>query len=289
MAVGRGAHVRGPFTRVRFDGTGEDGRVVSGRGARPRGVDQPAMRAARSLPTSAVDRTRSAPLRSAMSSATAFSTRAASARQAQVLEQQGDRQHRGGGVGLALARDVRRGAVHRLEHAGRRAVRVDVGRRRQPDAAGDRRGEVREDVAEQVVGDDHVEPRRVGDQEDGRRVHVQVVDRHVGELGVHGLDRAAPQVAGVHEHVVLVHERELLARAGRGTREGVADHALDAERGVHADLVGHLVRGADADGAAVADVRALGALADHHEVDLARVAPAGDATPGYRRLGRRLT
>ena len=208
---------------------------------------QPAMRAARSLPTSAVDRTRSAsrarrcrrrrpsrraprpPSRPRCSSSRATDSTVA--------------------VGSALPWPAMsgRGAVHRLEHARRGAVRVDVGRRGQADAARDRRGEVREDVAEQVVGDDHVEPRRVGDQEDRRRVHVQVVDRHVGELGVHGLDRAAPQVAGVHQHVVLVHERELLARAGRGAGERVAHHALDAERRVHADLVGHLVRRAHAD------------------------------------------
>ena len=39
-------------------------------------------------------------------------------------------------------------------------VRVDVAARGQPDAAGDGGGEVGEDVAEQVVGDDHVEARR---------------------------------------------------------------------------------------------------------------------------------
>ena len=70
-----------------------------------------------------------------------------------------------------------------------------------------------------------------------------------------------------------MHEGELLARAGLGAREGVADDALDAERGVDADLGGHLLRRADTDRAAVADVGSLGAFADDHEVD---VAPIGD-------------
>ena len=55
-------------------------------------------------------------------------------------------------------------------------------RRREADAAGDRRREVGQDVAEQVVGDDHVVARRVGDQVDRRRVHVLVGDGDVGVL-----------------------------------------------------------------------------------------------------------
>ena len=152
--------------------------------------------------------------------------------------------------------------------------------------------EVGEDVAEQVVGDDDVEAGRIGDQEDRGRVDVQVVDGDVGELGRHGVDGAGPEVAGVHQDVVLVHQRQLAARTGLGPREGVADDALDAERGVDADLGGHLLRRADADRAAVADVRPLGALADDHEVDVASIGDmlaSGVGTPGYSLDGRRLT
>ena len=68
---------------------------------------------------------------------------------------------------------------------------------------------------------------------------------------------------------------ELLARAALGAGEGVADDALDAERGVDRDLGGDLGRRTDAQRAAVAGVGALGALADHHEVDLAGVGQRG--------------
>ena len=80
------------------------------------------------------------------------------------------------------------------------------------------------------------------------------------------------------EHVVLVDQRQVLARAGLGAGEGVADDPLDAEPGVDADLGGDLVRGADAQRAAVADVGALGALADDDEVD----AVGSDALDGQR-------
>ena len=124
------------------------------------------------------------------------------------------------------------------------AVGVDVAAGREADAAGDGRGDVGDDVAEQVVGDDDVEAPRVGDQEDRGRVDVLVGRLDLGELGADLVDGAAPQVAGVGEHVVLVDEREVLARPGLGAGEGVADDPLDAEPRVDADLGGDLVRGA---------------------------------------------
>ena len=84
------------------------------------------------------------------------------------------------------------------------------------------------------------------------------------------LDGAPPQVAGVGQHVVLVHEGEVPARSACRPGEGVAHDPLDAERGVDADLGRDLVRGPDPQGPAVADVGALGALADDDEVDAAR-------------------
>src|SRR5665648_487991 len=139
-------------------------------------------------------------------------------------------------------------------------------------------------VTDNLFGDDHVEPGRLGDHEDGRRVHVQVVDGDVRELGIHRLDDAPPQVAGVHQHVVLVHERQVPAGPSRCPGVGVPDHALDAERGVDTDLVGDLVRRAGADGPAVTDVGPVGALPHDDEVHLTGVgerrAHAGVQLPG---------
>jgi hypothetical protein len=90
-------------------------------------------------------------------------------------------------------------------------------------------------------------------------------------------------VAGEGEHVVLVHQGEVLAGAALGAGEGVAHDALDAEPGVDADLGRDLVRGAGAQEATVADVGALGALANDDEVDAVgatRAMSSGLATPG---------
>ena len=146
------------------------------------------------------------------------------------------------GSAMRCPGDVGSRTVHRLEHAGERAVGVDVARGRQADAAADRAGQVGEDVAEEVVRDDDVESSRVGDEEDRRGVDVQVVDRDIGILGRHRVDRALPERPGEDEHVGLVHERELLARASGCRGERVAHDALDPERGVDGHLVRDLVR-----------------------------------------------
>src|SRR5690349_19989037 len=79
----------------------------------------------------------------------------------EVVEQEGDRQHGRERVGAARAGYVLRAAAHVLEHAGYRPAHVQITARGQPDPAGDRGAEVGEDVAEQVVTDDHVDPGRL--------------------------------------------------------------------------------------------------------------------------------
>src|SRR5690606_385155 len=148
---------------------------------------------------------------------------------AEVAQQEGDGQDGGRRVGLALAGDVRGRAVHGREHGGERTRRVDVPAGGDADAAGDGRGEVGDDVAEEVVGDDDVEAGRVGDEVDRRGVDVDVVGGDVGVLLGHPAEDVGPQVAREGQHVVLVDQRQLLAGAGLGAGEGVADHALDAE------------------------------------------------------------
>ena len=95
----------------------------------------------------------------------------------------------------------------------------------------------------------------------------------VGDLRVflgHLVDDALPHVAGVDEHVLLVHEGHVLP-ALHGQLEGVAHHALHAVGGVDGHFGGHLVRGATADGAAGAAVQAFGAFTHDDEVDVARI------------------
>ncbi len=164
--------------------------------------------------------------------------------------------------------------MDRLEHGRVLVGGVDAARCGVSDAADHGTGLVGDDVAEQVVGEDHVEAGRVGHHEDGGRVDVQVV---VGDLRVflgHLVDDALPHVARVDEHVLLVHEGDVLAALHRQL-EGVTHHAFHAVGGVDGDLGGDLVRSAAADGSAGAAVQALGALTHDDEVDVARVGERG--------------
>ena len=158
---------------------------------------------------------------------------------------------------------------------GELADGVNVAAGRVADTAGNRAGQVSDDVAEEVIGHDHVEAGGIGDHEDGGRVNVQVVGLDLGEFGRDFGEVAVVEAAGVGEHVGLVHEGDLLA-AGGGKLESVADQALHSVCGVEGDLGSDFVRGALANHSAVADVGAFGALTHDYEVDVAGVGKRGD-------------
>ena len=66
------------------------------------------------------------------------------------------------------------------------AIGAEAGRGQHPERAGEHRRLVAEDVAEEVLGDDHVEVRRPRDE-----LHRGVVDEQVVELDV-GVVRGEP-------------------------------------------------------------------------------------------------
>ena len=118
---------------------------------------------------------------------------------------------RRGGIGDALARDVGRAAMHGFEHRRIRPRRIDIAAGRQPDAAGHRGGEIGDDVAEQIVGHDDVEPARISNHVDSGGVDVLVSDLDVGIVPADLADHPRPQLAGVRQHVGLVYQRHVLA------------------------------------------------------------------------------
>src|SRR5690606_35216024 len=120
---------------------------------------------------------------------------------------------------------------------------------------------------EEVFGDDHIEAGRVRDQEDRRRVDVQIVYDDIRVLRCNFVHDALPHATGIHENVRLVHERQLAATA-LCDLEGVAHKALYAVRGVDARLDGDFVLRTAADHAAVARIRTLSALAHDDEIDV---------------------
>src|SRR3989441_1259630 len=180
---------------------------------------------------------------------------------AHVPEHHLARQDDGARVDLVLPGVLRRRAVRGLEERVPGVV-VDVGARRDADAAHLRGQRVREQVAREVAGRDHVElvrPREdllqegVGDgvlDENlaGRRLAAALVpaDRLVAELAL------GQRVAPLHEHpfrvlldVPLVDEGHVLAIVLDGVANGGADEPLAALLGDRLDADGRGVREAD--------------------------------------------
>ena len=138
----------------------------------------------------------------------------------------------------------------------------------QADGAGDDRGLVGDDVAEQVAGDDDtVEGAGVLDQQHGGAVDQLVLELQLGELPADDLgDGLAPEARG-GEHVGLVEGPDLGGRVlGQGEEAGEAGDALNLGAAVGlgvAGVAGTVVLGA------VAEVDAAGKLADDDEVGTA--------------------
>ena len=140
-----------------------------------------------------------------------------------MVQHQGDREHGRGGVGHALARDVGGRAWTGSKIAGEAPLRVDEPLAGEPETTGHGGREIREDAAEQVVGDDDVEALRVGRRGTGRRVDVLVAVVMSGTRP-RRRRRCGSEPAGVGEHVGLPDHRETpplalwRAQASRTTR-----------------------------------------------------------------------
>ena len=132
-----------------------------------------------------------------------------------VAQQQRDRADRADRVGDVLPGQRRRRPVDRLVEAG--AV-AEARRRQHAERAGDRAGFVRQDVAEQVLGDHDVVAARIEGEVHREGVDVLVLERDVGIRLRHLGDRRAPQLRRL-EHVGLV-DREHLAAAPARELEG---------------------------------------------------------------------
>ena len=193
-------------------------------------------------------------------------------------------------IGDALAGDVGGGAVHGFEKRREAAGRVEVGARRQADAAGDDGGEIAQDVAEEVRCDDDIEGGRTPHE-----VHRRGIDQQ--RFGVRCRDNRwpPPEDTVPQHHAVALGvglgdrvTRCLLLRR-RAQFERIPDDALAAVAGedgrLHGDFVGEMVVDEAADGR----VFAFGVLAHDHHVDGARRgAFSGEGTPSYKYAGRTL-
>ena len=98
----------------------------------------------------------------------------------EVLEHHGGTPDLADGVRDASAGYVRGGPVNRFEEAGESPFGIDISTWGDADGTGACRTKVREDVTEEVAGDDDVEPVGVQDEVRCEDVDVKLVDLQIG-------------------------------------------------------------------------------------------------------------
>ena len=152
--------------------------------------------------------------------------------------------------------------MDRLVHA--RIFRSQAGGGQHPDGAADHGSFVRQNVAEQVGGDDYVELAGISHQLHCAVIHIHVAECDIGVIRLPDAGhRFAPQAGGI-EHVGLVDAAQAAVSLASHI-EADAGNALDFGYAVHLRIVGrlcpvHLLC------AALAEIDAAGQLAHDHQI-----------------------
>ena len=115
-------------------------------------------------------------------------------------------------AGKSLATDVEGCAVNGFEHRRETALRIEVGGRRDAQAAGEGGGEVGEDVGVKICGHDGVQACGLGDHARGHGVDEHFVPGDGGKILCHFGCDLVPQDHAVALRVGLGDNREQLSR-----------------------------------------------------------------------------
>ena len=147
-------------------------------------------------------------------------------------------------------------------------------------AAGQRCGEVRENVGMQVGRHHRVDRPRAQHHAHGHRVDQLLVPGHVREVGGHFGGDLVPHHQAEFLRVRLGDDGEVLARPLAGAVEGEAHDPLDAAAGEDRHLGRHFLRQTPMGSAALARVLALGVLSHADHVDVGGAQPGSEAVQG---------
>lgn len=134
-------------------------------------------------------------------------------------------------------------------------------------------GEVGDDVAEKVIGNDDVELARIADELHGEGVDVKVAGLDVGIFGADGFENALPEVAGEGHSVGFVGHAKTSAFASATANatsvfEGVAKDAFDAFAGIDVFLGGDFVGRSLFEEATGANIDAFGVFPEDDEANI---------------------
>lgn len=170
----------------------------------------------------------------------------------------------------ALPCDIWGRSVYGFEHGRVGPGRVDISGSCQANATSDSAGQIGEDIAEEVVGDDDVVILWAGDHVDHCGIDVVVVHGDLWVFSADFFERTLPDSTCVDQDIGLVYPGELLAALLR-TFEGVSHDPGYAVPGVDGHFGADFGVGSLTNHSAIAEVQAFGSFADDHEVNFAWV------------------
>src|SRR5690348_13626358 len=171
----------------------------------------------------------------------------------QLLEHQRAGEYRRHRIRDALACERRRRAMYRLEQSG--PTRVQVRARGESETADQTGTEVGQDIAIEVVGDDHLKPLGRAHHLHGERIDVPVFRFDPGELGGDPFEGLLPDPVRRHRVRLVAHGHPSLVMRLRPLKRR-PDDPFNALRRV--DLLGDVLVAVDP---AAAEVDAFGVLA----------------------------
>ena len=143
-----------------------------------------------------------------------------------------------------------------------------------PDAASPRppcsaAAEVRDDVAEQIVRDDHIELRRILHHQQRQRVDVDDAAASISGYSAPTSRNTRCQSACPWVMALLLSAMQTFCRRFvRGVLERVAHDPVNTLVGIHLFLYRHLIVCTGLEPAADADVQAFGVFPEHDEIDV---------------------
>jgi hypothetical protein len=168
-------------------------------------------------------------------------------------------------------------------------LRIDVGGRRHAEAAGQRAGEVGQDIGMEVGRHDGIEALRLQRHPHRHRIDQHLVPRDIWEFFRDLFGDLVPHHHAMPLRVRFCNDGEEFSRARLRQLEGIAHDALDADAGEDGDFGADFLRQPAMYPSAAAGIFAFGVFAHDHPVEIAGAdMRSGEVMPGRIRVGRTL-
>src|SRR6266566_5073140 len=187
---------------------------------------------------------------------------------AKEIQQELSRPDRGKRISYSFACNVGCRAVNSLEETWIAPLRIEIGARSQSQAAGNRRSQIREDVAKEIGSNNDIQALWPGDKTCAQRVDKLLLVCYVRVLCRHLPEDFIPEDHIVLHAVGLGGAGDLFAAILPGILERVAHDPLRTLAGKDSRLDRHFVLCPLVDAASSSGILALGILTNAHDIDI---------------------